>query len=70
MSRFYYVSLLQKHMKPRCLRYILRIGVSCGTLCGIALSIGVVSARGSRNTGKTRGHFSFEHFSSMYICQE
>ncbi len=46
-------SLLQKHMKPHCVCYILHRDVSYGTLCSTALSIGVVSARGSDyNFGK------------------
>lgn len=43
-------SLLQKHMKPHCVHYILHRRVSCGTLCSTALSICVVSARGSEVT--------------------
>ena len=34
-------------MKPYCAHYILHRGLGFGTLCSIALSIGVVSARGS-----------------------
>ena len=34
-------------MKPHCVCYILYICVGCGTLCSAALSICVVSARGS-----------------------
>ena len=41
------MSLLQKHMKPHCMHYILYLDVGYGTLCSIALSIDVVSARGS-----------------------
>ena len=41
-------SLLQKHMKPHCVHYILYRDIGYGTLCSTALSIGVVSARGSR----------------------
>jgi len=45
----YLKSLLQKHMKPHCVCYILYRDVSHGTLCSTALSIGVVSARGSKD---------------------
>jgi hypothetical protein len=38
---------LQKYMKPHCVRYILYRGIGYGTLYSTALSIGVVSARGS-----------------------
>ena len=40
------MSLLQKHMKPHCVHYILYRDIGYGTLCSTALSIGVVSARG------------------------
>jgi len=35
-------------MKVHCMRYMLYIGMSCGTPCSAALSIGVVSAKGSK----------------------
>ena len=34
-------------MKPHCVHYILYRDIGYGTLCSTALSIGVVSARGS-----------------------
>ena len=41
------VPLAQKHIKQHCVRYILYRGMGYGTLCSTALSIGIVSARGS-----------------------
>jgi len=41
---------MQKHMKPHCVHYILYRDIGYGTLCSTALSIGVVSARGSIDT--------------------
>ena len=53
------LSLLQKHMKVHRMRYILYIGVSCGTPCSIALSIVVVSAGYQRKAGQTINSISF-----------
>jgi len=44
---------LQKHMKPHCVHYILYRDIGYGTLCSTALSIGVVSARGSEEINRS-----------------
>ena len=44
---FSHLSLLQKHIQPHCVYYILYRSIGNDTLCSNALSIRVVSARGS-----------------------
>jgi hypothetical protein len=53
------MSLLQKHMKPHCVPYILYRDIGHGTLCSTALSIGVVSARGSHKCAEQYNVGSF-----------
>jgi hypothetical protein len=44
-------------MKPHCVLYILYRDIGYGTLCSTALSIGVVSARGSRTKKQMKSTF-------------
>ena len=47
-KKFNYKSLLQKHIKPHCVYYILHRSMGYDILYSNYLSIGVVSARGSQ----------------------